>query len=97
MKKNDEDNDNPENNQDNENHHNDEENIANDDEDTAEIIIYADDNTPTTAAEDPIELEAKIQQDGDKVIDWFDKNDMVTSSDKTKLLINRINRIGYTN
>ena len=44
-------------------------------------------NTPTASAADPLVLEDKIQQDGNKVINWFDNNDMVTSADKTKLLI----------
>ena len=65
------------------------------DDDNSEIIIYADDNTPTTFSKDPLSLENKIQHDGNKVIDWFDKNDMVTSADKTQLLIigTRQNRI----
>ena len=44
----------------------------------------------------------KIQNDGDTVVSWFEKNDMVCSSDKTKLLIigtkrNRINKLENNN
>ena len=53
----------------------------------ADIIVYADDNTPFTADEDPEVLQVKLQQEADTVSKWFQKNDMVVSSDKTKLLI----------
>ena len=53
----------------------------------ADIIIYADDNTPFTAAKDPAALQVKVQKEADTVTNWFDRNDMVVSSDKTKLLI----------
>ena len=53
----------------------------------AEIIVYADDNTPSTAAEEPENLQNKIQTEADSVTSWFQSNDMVCSSDKTKLLI----------
>ena len=81
---------------------NNEENQTNNDENTSEIIIYADDNTPTTTAVDPRDLEDKIQRDSDTVIDWFDNNDMVTSSDKTKLLVigtkqNRLSKLENKN
>ena len=41
----------------------------------SDIIIFADDNTPTTSCKDPKTLERNIQEDGDRVIQWFDKND----------------------
>ena len=55
-----------------------------------------------TSAKDPFDLETKIQKDGNDTIDWFEKNDMVTSSDKTKLLIigtkkNRITKLESQN
>ena len=53
----------------------------------AEIVVYADDNTPSTAAEDPDLLEAKIQNEANIVTKWFKENDMICSADKTKLLI----------
>ena len=53
----------------------------------ADIIVYADDNTPFTADENPEALQNKLQQEADTVTGWFLKNDMVVSSDKTKLLI----------
>ena len=53
----------------------------------AEIIVYADDNTPFTADANPEVLQNKIQQEADTVTDWFKMNDMVVSSEKTKLLI----------
>ena len=52
-----------------------------------QIIVYSDDNTPTTADEDPICLQAKIQHEADVVTAWFARNDMICSGDKTKLLI----------
>ena len=57
-----------------------------DDEDEEHIVVYADDNTPTTSHEDPIILEAKTQRIADCVSDWFSRNDMLVSSEKTKLL-----------
>ena len=51
------------------------------------MIVFADDNTPTTSTIDPTNLENSIQEKGDKIVDWFDKNDMICSGDKTKLLI----------
>ena len=70
----------------------------------SDIIIFADDNTPSTYHENPEMLEYKIQDDANTVTEWFTKNDMICSSDKTKLLIigtniNRkkklVNKINY--
>ena len=58
---------------------------VNDPHSEEEIIVYADDNTPTTADKNPIILQNKIQKEADLVTNWFSKNDMVCSSDKTKL------------
>ena len=58
-----------------------------DDEDVSNVIIYADDNSPTTMKEDPIELIEHIENDGKKVTGWFSKNKMVCSGNKTKLLV----------
>ena len=52
-----------------------------------DIVIYADDNTPITASKDPLVLETKLQEEANAVTNWFSKNDMICSSDKTKLLI----------
>ena len=52
-----------------------------------DIIVYADDNTPTTAEHDPFTLQINVQNEADIVTNWFNKNDMVCSSDKTKLLV----------
>ena len=40
-------------------------------------------------------MEEKIQNDGSLVTTWFEKNNMICSSDKTKLLIigTQVNRI----
>ena len=67
-----------------------------------DIVIYADDNTPITADKDPIRLEAKIQEEANVVTKWFSKNDMICSSEKTKLLIigtqaNRRNKLENQN
>jgi hypothetical protein len=53
----------------------------------AEIIVYAGNNTPFTADADPEVLQEKLQHEADTVSDWFQKNDMVVSSEKTKLMI----------
>ena len=50
-------------------------------------MVYADDNTPFTSDENPEVLQDKVQKEADSVSNWFTKNDMVVSSDKTKLLI----------
>ena len=72
-------------------------NDGNNDEDN-EIVVYADDDTPITADKDPIMLQDKIQNEADIVTNWFSRNDMVCSSEKTKLLIvgtnaNRISKL----
>ena len=53
----------------------------------AEIIVYADDNTPTTADKDPLALQTKVQNEANLVTNWFSRNNMICSSDKTKLII----------
>ena len=72
----------------------------NQEEDT-NIIIYADDNSPTTSNNDPMELLRTIERDGTKVTDWFSRNKMVCSGEKTKLLVsgtraNRQSKIDFT-
>ena len=54
-----------------------------------EIVIYADDNTPIFGDKDPMVLEGKVQEEADMVPDWFSRNYMICSSEKTKILINR--------
>ena len=49
----------------------------------AEVIIYADDNTPFTADDNPVALQSKLQEEANTVSKWFQKNDKVVSSDKT--------------
>ena len=58
------------------------------------VIIFADDNTPTTSNHDPEELMKDIKVDADKITEWFHENDMVCSGEKTKLLLitSRANR-----
>ena len=56
-------------------------------ENDSKIIIYADDNSPTTSHSDPSELLRVIQTSGSKVTDWFTRNGMVCSGEKTKLLV----------
>ena len=68
----------------------------------ADMVIYADDNTPFTADKDPTVLQVKVQEEADIVANWFEKNDMVVSGDKTKLLIlttaaNRSTKISSSN
>ena len=55
-------------------------------EKNATIVIYADDNTPSSSHENPTELQRDMQKIANDVVNWFEDNDMVISSDKTKLL-----------
>ena len=66
------------------------------------IVVFADDNSPTTVHEDPLVLQNNIQAVGSIVTDCFKKNDISCSSEKTKLLMlgtraNRINKIDNQN
>ena len=62
--------------------------LDNENNDTeADIVVYADDNTPITADAYPLVLETKVQHEADVVTNWFSRNDMICSSDKTKLLV----------
>ena len=51
------------------------------------VVIFADDNSPTTSNADPEELMEDIQTDANKITTWFANNDMVCSGEKTKLLL----------
>ena len=51
------------------------------------IVVYADDNSPTTSHADADTLLENIENDGRKVTGWFDRNDMFCSGEKTKLMI----------
>ena len=55
--------------------------------DKGTVVVYADDNTPTVADADPNRLIDKIQTIASNITDWFHRNDMVVSGEKTKLLI----------
>ena len=56
-------------------------------ENKSDVIVYADDNSPTTSNKDPEELMRVIEKDAKNITDWFSKNKMVCSGEKTKLLI----------
>ena len=58
------------------------------------IVVFADDNTPTTSSEDLQSLLQNMEENCRKVTNWFSKNKMVCSGDKTKLLVlgSRANR-----
>ena len=58
------------------------------------IIIFVDDNTPTVSNSDPVRLLEKMQTKTNLVTDWFGKNDLSCSGEKTKLLVvgTRVNR-----
>ena len=58
----------------------------------AMIVIYADDNTPSCARDNLEDLEEKTEELANTCADWFHMNDMILSSDKTKLLIIGTNR-----
>ena len=49
--------------------------------------MYADYNSPTTSHEDVYILMTNIEKDGRKVTNWFDRNDMYCSGEKTILMI----------
>ena len=53
----------------------------------ASIIVFADDNTPTSSHELLETLMERMQSNCNEVTSWFSKNKMVCSGDKTKLLI----------
>ena len=55
-------------------------------EEESSIVVFADDNSPTTSHQDPAILQDKIQNEGTLVTDWFSKNDISCSGEKTKLL-----------
>ena len=63
-----------------------EEEASNDATEDDHVVVYADDNTPTASAEDPYQLQSRIQAIADIVTNWFSRNDMLVSSEKTKLL-----------
>ena len=64
---------------------------SNDDEDKdideGTVVVYADDNTPTVADVDPNRLFNKTQTIANYITEWFHRNDMVVSGEKTKLLL----------
>ena len=51
------------------------------------IIVFADDNTPTSSHESLDILMDRMQSNCNEVTSWFSKNKMVCSGDKTKLLV----------
>ena len=55
--------------------------------DGSSIVVFADDNTPTSSHEDLPALMNKMQDNCNVITNWFSKNKMVCSGDKTKLLI----------
>ena len=57
------------------------------DSNDATIIVYADDNTPMQSAKTKSELKDLLQQKADVITDWFKRNKMIVSGDKTKLLV----------
>ena len=71
-------------------------------ETTSNVIVYADDNTPSSPHEDPLILKEMIETDAKTISDWFHLNEMITSGDKTKLLIigtnsNRSQKLDHNN
>ena len=57
----------------------------------ASIVVFADDNTPMQSAKTLEELKDTLQYKADIIINWFKKNKMVVSGDKTKLLVVKTN------
>ena len=75
---------------------NEENNTETDVTDESHIIVFADDNTPTCSETDPNEVIETMQEDSNIVTGWFQKNEMIVSGEKTKLLLisSRANRSG---
>ena len=63
--------------------------------DESTVVVFADDNSPTTTHERPQVLQKNIQRDADTVTEWFRKSDISCSGEKTKLLFigTRANRV----
>ena len=59
----------------------------NDPTEASHIIVFADDNTPTCSETEPDVLMNSMQSDSNKVTNWFSKNEMICSGEKTKLLL----------
>ena len=51
------------------------------------VVIYADDNTPSCNAENLEDLEKKTEEIAEKAVNWFIRNEMIVSSEKTKVLL----------
>ena len=50
-------------------------------------MVYADDSTASTADANPEVLAEKIQKHAQLLPDWFTENDLIVSSEKTKMLV----------
>ena len=53
----------------------------------SEVVLYADDNMPTTFHKDPGILQQNIQCDAILATQWIQDNELVCSVEKTKLLV----------
>ena len=51
------------------------------------IVVFADDNTPMQSAKSLEELKETLQYKADIITNWFKKNKMIVSGDKTKFLV----------
>ena len=67
--------------------HEEEDTLGEETDEDSMIVIYADDNTPTCAAENLDSLQEKTERLAGNAVKWFDNNDMIVSSEKTKLLV----------
>ena len=56
-------------------------------EKAASIVVFADDNTPMQSAKSLEELKETLQYKADIITNWFKKNKMIVSGDKTKFLV----------
>ena len=65
--------------------------VKNDDEskldEEAEVVVYADDTTSSTSDPNPEVLQQKIQSHAEILPNWFEKNDLVVSGEKTKMMV----------
>ena len=50
------------------------------------VVIYADDNTPSCAADTIEELKERTEGMAERAVNWFTLNQMIVSADKTKLI-----------
>ena len=67
--------------------HEENDNEAGEDTEEASVIVFADDNSTTTSIEDVVKLQEIIEAEGKAVTEWFRRNEISCSAEKTKLFL----------